>query len=144
MFVDSIDAPDDRTAEDLLAEYRDDLGDIVVDVGVEAAADRAGVDESDLRSLVRGEPSDLSIGDACAIWALSDDLPDEETIRREIQDSIMLGMASAILDVDTLERELDGDLDAKTIQQKIEGRRPMSLEEYAAIALLIARENKFA
>lgn len=144
MLLDPIDAPEDRTAADLHDAYLDALADIVAEVGVEEAVRRTGLDVDLLASLAGGDRPDLSLDEACAVLSLSDSWSDADAVRFEIRDSIMLGMSSAVIDVDTLERELDGDLDAKTIQQKIEGRRPMSLLEYAAIALVIERENDYA
>ncbi|MFB6133032.1 MAG: DUF5791 family protein [Halanaeroarchaeum sp.] len=144
MLLDPIDEPEDLTAADLHDAYLDALADVVSNVGVEAAAGRTGLDAGLLASLTNGDRPDLSLDDACAILALTDSWPDADAVRFEIRDSIMLGMSSAVMDVDSLERELDGDLDARTIQQKIEGRRPMSLAEYAAVALTIERENDYA
>lgn len=144
MLLDAIDDPDGLTAAALHDDYLDALADAVTAMGVETAADRTGLDVATLEALVDGDRPSLSLEDACAILGATDEWPDAETVRLEVRDSLMLGMSSAVLDVDALERELDLDLDAKTIQQKIEGRRPMSLHEYAAIALLIERENDFA
>lgn len=144
MLLDPIDDPDGQTVADLHREYLDALGDIVDELGVDAAADRTGLSAKTLVSLVEGEEPPLTIADACAILGATDDWHDGETVELEVRDSIMLGMSSAVLDVDALERHLDLGLDAKTIQQKIEGRRSMTLEEYAAIALAIERENEFA
>jgi hypothetical protein len=144
MLLDPIDDPEGRTPADLHREYLDALGDIVGEVGVDAVADRTELSAETLVSLVAGERPSLTLADACAILGATDDWADTETVELEVRDSIMLGMSSAVLDVDALERHLDLGLDAKTIQQKIEGRRSMTLEEYAAIALVIERENEFA
>lgn len=144
MLLDPIDAPEDTTAEDLHRAYLDDLAAVVEDVGVEESADRTGISADVLAALVAEEYPDLVLDDACAIQALTDEWPTAEAVRLEVRDSIMLGMSSAVLDVDGLERELGGDLDAKTIQQMIEGRRPLPLATYAAIALVVERENDYA
>lgn len=144
MLLDPIDAPDETTAEALHLAYLDHLAAIVADVGVDEAADRTDCSVDVLGALVSGEHPDLTLGDAAAILALTDDWPDADVVMLEVRDSIMLGMSSAVLDVDGLERELDDDLDAKTIQQMIEGRRPFPLETYAAIALVVERENDYA
>jgi len=143
MLVDPIDAPDDRTADDLRREYEADLAAVVESVGVEAAAEETGISAATLSDLVDGADPDLSLDDACAIVALTEEWPDAETVRLEVRDRIMLGMSSAILDVDALEREADLGLEARDIQAKIEGRQPMSLAEYATVVLVIERENEF-
>ncbi|MGM0397358.1 MAG: DUF5791 family protein [Halobacteriota archaeon] len=144
MLLDPIDAPEETTAEDLHLAYLEELAAVVSDVGVDEAADRTEIPADVLTALVSGEHPDLVLDDAAAILALTDEWPDADVVMLEIRDSIMLGMSSAVLDVDALERELDDGLDAKTIQQMIEGRRPMPLAEYAAIALTIERENDYA
>lgn len=144
MLLDPIDDPDGLTPADLHREYLDALGDIVDELGVDAVADRTGLPEETLVSLVDGEHPPLTLADACAILGATDDWADAETVKLEVRDSIMLGMSSAVLDLEALERILDLGLDAKTIQQKIEGRRSMTLEEYAAIVLGIERENEFS
>ncbi|UWG47231.1 putative transcriptional regulator, contains HTHdomain [Halanaeroarchaeum sp. HSR-CO] len=144
MLLDPIDAPAETTAEDLHLAYLEELAAVVSDVGVDEAADRTGIPADTLAALVAGEQPQLVLDDAAAILALTDDWPDADVVMLEIRDSIMLGMSSAVLDVDALERALDDGLDAKTIQQMIEGRRPLPLATYAAIALTIRRENDYA
>jgi len=144
MLLDPIADPEGVTAADLYDEYLDALAAEVASMGVETAVERTGLDADALESLVDGDRPALFLDDACAILGATADWPDAETVKLEVRDSLMLGMSSAILDVDGLERELDLDLDAKMLQQKIEGRRPMTLREYAAVALVIERENDFA
>lgn len=143
MLLDPIDAPDERTTEDLLADYRDALADVVAATGVETAADATGVQLPTLEALVAGDDPALTLDDACAILALTDDWPDADAVRLEVRDHLMLGMSSAIMDVDALERALDGEMTAKEIQAKIEGRHEMSLSEYAAVVLVVEREKEF-
>ena len=144
MLLDPIADPEGVTAADLYDEYLDALAAEVASMGVETAVERTGLDADALESLVDGDRPALSLDDACTILGATADWPDAESVKLEVRDSLMLGMSSAILDVDGLERELDLDLDAKMLQQKIEGRRPMTLREYAAVALVIERENDFA
>jgi len=42
-------------------------------------------------------------------------------------------MTTDVLDVEAVESVIDGALDAREIQQKIEGRLPMNLDELATI-----------
>jgi hypothetical protein len=53
-----------------------------------------------------------------------------------------MGMTTAVLDVDTIGAEIDADLDGKQIQQKIEGRAPMTLDEYALLHHFIASRQR--
>ncbi|MFB6069604.1 MAG: DUF5791 family protein [Halanaeroarchaeum sp.] len=143
MLVDPIDAPEERTADDLRREYAEALADVVRSVGVETAAAESAVARETLERLADGDTPEMTLQDACEILALSEDWSDPDAVRLEVRDYLMLGMSSAVLDVDALERLLDGGLTAKEIQAKLEGRQPMSLAEYASVALAIEREKDF-
>jgi len=56
----------------------------------------------------------------------------------EVRDALLLGMSAAMLDVDRVAAEVDGDVDPKEIQGMIEGRHPMTLVEYARLRHHIA------
>lgn len=144
MLVDPIEAPDDRSVADVHQSFLEGLADVVESAGLETAADRTGIERDRLQSLLEGADPEFTLQESSEILALSDEWPDADAVRMEIRDHLMLRMSSAILDVDGLEREIDAALDAKAIQAKIEGRRPMTLQEYADIVLTIARENDFA
>lgn len=143
MRVDEIADPDAVSPADVLAEYESTLATIIDSTGVEAAAAAADVDESTLESLGDGEQLDLTVEQAAHILALSEDYPDAETIVLEIRDSVMLGMSTAVMDVDAMEAKLPIDMSARDIQQKIEGRQDMTLAEYAHFAHHIASENPY-
>ena len=119
------------TPETLRDRYERELAGIVEGVGVEAAAAETGIEERRLEALVEGESPDLTTDDAAAILALSEAEPTAEIAEAEMQDRLLMGMTTAVLDVDTLAANLDLDLDGKEVQQKVEGRAPMSLAEYA-------------
>lgn len=143
MLVDEIADPDAVTPAEVRAEYEAVLAAIVEEVGVETAATETELDVETLEALVAGNQPDLSMADVTAILALSPENPDAETLTLEIRDSVMLGMSSAVMDVDALEAGLPLDIEARDIQQKIEGRQRMTLEEYAHIAHHIASENPY-
>ncbi|MFC4436785.1 MULTISPECIES: DUF5791 family protein [Natrialbaceae] len=126
-----------ETPADLRAEYESDLASIVGRHGVETAAERTSVDRETLEA-VRDEASPaLSLEAAAEIQALEEDEPDAETIVTMACEHLLLGMSSAVLDVDSVESYLEIDLDAKEVQQKIERRAPMSLEEYVHVQHVI-------
>ncbi|GAB3675677.1 DUF5791 family protein [Halopiger thermotolerans] len=124
--------------DDLLAEYRDDLAAAVEDYGPDAAAADADVDREAIDRLLEGELPDLSLEEAARLQALDDRAPDAETIVDMGCEHLLLGMSTAVLDVDALETELAIEMDAKEIQQKIEQRAPMSFAEYVHIQYAIA------
>ncbi|MFC4246748.1 DUF5791 family protein [Natribaculum luteum] len=127
----------DSPAE-LRAEYEDDLAEIVDRVGLETAADATDVDREALEALVDGDSPALSLEDAAQVQALSDGEPDAETIVEMAGEHLLLGMSTAVLDVETVASELELELDPKEIQQKIERRAPMSFEEYVHVQYVIA------
>jgi hypothetical protein len=143
MLADEIADPEDVTPAELRAEYEDALARVVEREGVETAAAESGVEAERLDALVAGESPEVTVEEAAALLALSEEWPDAEGIVLEVRDNLMLQMSSAVMDVDSLAAGLDGDLDPKEIQQKIEGRQPMTLAEYARIYRHIASENPY-
>ncbi|MFC7044897.1 DUF5791 family protein [Halobacteriaceae archaeon GCM10025711] len=138
MLYEEIADPEAVTPERLRVQYERELADVVDAVGVEAAASEADVDRSRLDSLLAGESVSFTVAEAARLLALAPDYPDGDVIMHELRDHVMLQMSSAVLDVDALESGLNGDLNAREIQQKIEGRREMTLAEYARIHHYIA------
>ncbi len=113
--------------------YDEVLAATIESVGVEAVSTQTDLSRSTLDALCDGESPDLSLSDAAAILALDESRPDAATIEAEARDILLMGMTTAVLDVEALASEIDGELEPKPIQQKIEGRLPMSLDEYALI-----------
>ena len=143
MLADEIADPEDVTPVEVRVEYEEALAAIVEREGVEDAAAASGVDAERLDALLAGESPELTVEEAAALLALSEEWPDAEGIVLEVRDNLMLQMSSAVMDVDSLAAGLDVDLDPKEIQQKIEGRQPMTLDEYARIHRHIASENPY-
>lgn len=122
----------------LRSEYEADLREILEGRNVEAAAEETGIDVDRLSSLRAGDSPRLSLEEAAAIQSLPADEPDAETIATMAGEHLLLGMTTAVLDVEALASELEFDLDPTEIQQKIERRAPMSLEEYVHVQYVIA------
>lgn len=123
-------AADDPAA--LLADYRSVLAETIGRVGVERVAERSDLPVETIERVESGE-GELTLTEAAAILATDEERPDAEAIAAEARDVLLLGMTTAVVDVDTLASELDGEMEPKEIQQKVEGRSPMTLEEYARI-----------
>ncbi|WP_049895346.1 DUF5791 family protein [Halopiger xanaduensis] len=124
--------------DELLAEYRNDLAAAVEDYGPEAAANDTDVDREAIDQLLEGDLPDLSLEEAAQLQALDERAPDAATIVDIGCEHLLLGMSTAVLDVDALETELAIEMDAKEIQQKIEQRAPMTFGEYVHIQYAIA------
>lgn len=143
MLVDEIADPDAVSPAEVRAEYEATLTAIVEDVGVETAAAETSIPVETLERLAAGGDPELTVEQAADLLALSDAYPDADSFILEIRDSVMLGMSTAVMDVDAMEAGLPLDLEARDIQQKIEGRQSMTLAEYAHIAHYIASENPY-
>ncbi|MWV38893.1 DUF5791 family protein [Natrialba sp. INN-245] len=122
---------------ELRAEYEGDLEAVVETHGLDTVATETGLDRDVVDALVAGDAPDLSLEDAAEIQSLAEGAPDPETIVTMACEHLLLGMSTAVLDVDAVESELEIDLDPKEIQQKIERRAPMSLEEFVHIQYVI-------
>lgn len=121
---------------ELEAAYADLLADALA--SVEDGAADLDLEPDRLAAVREGEVGDLSLSEAAAILALDPDRPDPSAIAAEARDILLMGMTTAVLDVETLASAVDGALEPKEIQQKIEGRYPMDLAEYALLHHTIA------
>jgi hypothetical protein len=127
----------DGDREALRAAYDDLLATVISEVGVETVAERSGVDEQTLVALRDGEHPELTLEAATAVLAAHPDRPDAETLDAEARDILLMGMSAAVLDVEALASGIDDALDPKEIQQKVEGRFEMTLDEYAMLHAFI-------
>ena len=126
---------------DLRAEYLETLAESVETVGTETATDETGIDSDTVETLTDGGLPGLTLEEAAQLLALREGEPDAETIVVEACEHLLLGMSTAVLDVETLAAEVDIDLDPKEIQQKIERRSPMDFEEYVHLQHAIAERS---
>ena len=122
-----------QSPEALHEAYLARLRGTVAAVGVETVSDRSGVDRDVVASLATGGAPELTLEAAAAILAADPDLPDGETLAAEARDILLMGMTTAVVDVDAVAAGVDLDVGPKTIQQKVEGRHPITLAEYAHV-----------
>lgn len=123
----------ERTPEELRSRYESLLAETIDRVGVETVTDETAVDRETVEALVAGESPAVTVEEAAAILALDDERPPADAVAAEARDILLLGMTTAVLDVETLAAGVDGALEPKEIQQKVEGRFPMTLAEYATL-----------
>jgi len=144
MLYDEVEDPAGTSPDQLRAEYVAELAAVVDSQGVDAVADESGVDRETVAAIAADDADGTAIqlSDAAAILAVDSDAPGAEDVLLETRDHLLMGMTTAVLDVDTMAAEIDADLDAKQIQQKIEGRSPMTLGEYATLQHFIASRQR--
>lgn len=138
MFHEEITEPTGGSLSDLRREYAEDLAGAVEAVGIDAAVDRTGLDRETVAAAAEGDVWGLSLPEAAAVAALADGIADADTVAEMACDHLLLGMSTAVLDVDTVAGNVEVDVTPKEVQQKLERRVPMSFEEYVAIRHFIA------
>jgi len=123
----------DQSPDALLAAYGSVLAETVESVGADAVAEATGLDSDTVEAVAAGEVAELALEDATAVLATDPDRPDAGSLQAEAQDILLMGMTTAVMDVESLASGIDSQLEPKEIQQKIEGRYPMTLREYALL-----------
>jgi len=123
----------ERTPAELQRSYENRLVAVVEDVGVDRVVEETDLDRETVQALLDGVSPDIELTDAAAIIALDEDAPPADAVEAEARDILLMGMTTAVLDVETLSSGVDGRLEPKEIQQKIEGRFPMTVAEYALL-----------
>jgi hypothetical protein len=142
MLYDAVDDPGSCTVDELRAAYEDELRSVVDRLGVSTVADESGVDEARLATLRSGESVDLTLSEAAAVLAAADETRTADDVGLEVRDHLLMGMTTAVLDVDTIASSVDLDFDGKEVQQALEGRMPMTLAELAALHQYIAERKR--
>ncbi|WP_335999882.1 DUF5791 family protein [Halorientalis halophila] len=133
MLRDAFENPGERDPEELLAAYESVLAETIEEQGVGTVAEETGVDEGTLQALVDGDSPEVTLEEAAAILATDPDRPDADFLEADARDVLLMGMSSAVLDVEAIQSGIDSRLEAKEIQQKVEGRHPMTIDEYALL-----------
>lgn len=133
-------AAGESTPTALHEAYLDRLRETVETVGAETVGKRSGVDDEVILGLAEGEAPELTLEAAAAIIAADPEMPPGESIAAEARDILLMGMTTAVVDVDALAAGLDIDRDPKELQQKVEGRYPVTLAEYAHIHAFLERQ----
>jgi hypothetical protein len=123
----------EQSPDELLDAYESVLARTVETVGVDAVVSATELDTETVEAVGAGDAAELTLEEAAAILATDPDRPDADAIQAEAQDILLLGMTTAVLDVESLSSGIDVELEPKEIQQKIEGRFPITLSEYARL-----------
>lgn len=139
MLQELVERPGERSGEELHEAYLAALREVLDAVGVESAADTSGVDDGRLAALADGDDVELTLEEAAGILAADEGAP-ADALAAEARDHLLMGMTTAVLDVDTIAANLKG-MEATGIQQRIEGRTEMTLAEFAAVHAVIAERS---
>lgn len=83
-------------------------------------------------AIADGTVPTLTVEEAVSVIALVHDR-DAAAIEAELRDHLLLGMTTAVLDVDTIGGAIDTDLTGQEVQQALEGRTSMTLAQLAEI-----------
>lgn len=132
--------PADHGARSLRDAYERSLRDAIETTGVPETVEATGLDRETVEAIAADGSDGITLTEAAAILATVDDR-DADALAADARDRLLLSMSNAVMDVDALARRLDGDLLAKELQAKIEGRHPMTLAEYANVQAAIAGES---
>lgn len=133
MFHEVVDNPAERTPKELREQFETELVAVIESRGVTDVAETSGVDEATLRALLDGDSVELTLEEGAAILAVLEENPDADTIAMLSRDTLLMGMTTAVLDVEAIESGIGGRLEAREIQSKVEGRFPMTLAEFALL-----------
>ena len=141
-------ADDSLTADSLLAAFearlREAIGGDDPDRGDDdygRIVEETGLDATEVATVADGEVASLSVETGAAVLATTVER-DAETIVAELRDHLLMGMTTAVLDVDTIAAEIDVDLTGQEVQQALEGRTAMTLEQLAAVLAVIERRKR--
>jgi hypothetical protein len=132
----------DETPDSLRAAYDETLAATIEAVGIDEVHEQTGIDTDVLEAVGAGESPDLTLAEAASILAAEQDRPTADTLATEARDILLMGMSMAVLDVEAVAAGIDDAMDPKEIQQKIEGRYPITLEEYALLHQYIEGEKR--
>ncbi|MFC6975584.1 DUF5791 family protein [Halomicroarcula sp. GCM10025709] len=132
----------EQSSAALLAAYESLLTATIETAGVDAVAAQTGLDRDVIEAIADGEAADVTLADAAAVLAIDPDRPDAGAIEAEARDILLMGMTTAVMDVESLASGIDSELDPKEIQQKIEGRYPVTLAEYARLHQYIESQQQ--
>lgn len=137
MLHDAAEAADERSLAAFRAAYFAEIAGVVADLGVDTVLGGTGLDRATVAAIEEGERPELTIEEAAEVLSLADGAPDAEAIAWEARDHVLMGMATAVVDVDTIAREIEADLDGKEVQQAVEGRLPTTLAQFAEIQAFV-------
>lgn len=128
----------ETSLEALLERYRAAVIEVVESDNT--LATETGLDESTIESARSADAEAVSLEVAAVILGQAEGMG-PETAKATVRDHLLLAMSGAVMDVEALARAVDADLEPGEVQAKVEGRLPMTLDEYARLHHTIARQR---
>ncbi|WP_251329913.1 DUF5791 family protein [Haloplanus pelagicus] len=141
MLHEAVDEPEALSPQQLRDAYEAELRAVIDARGIETVATTANLPTETVAALAGGESPSVTLSEAAAILAVDFDGRDADGIVQEVRDYLLMGMTTGVLDVDTIASNVDIGLSGQEIQQAIEGRARMTLDELAAIQSYVAGRN---
>jgi len=132
--------PDETSLADLLGRYREAVVEAASDIDPSTLAGESGLDEASIEASTSEPIEGISIEVAAVILGKAEGMP-PDTARATVRDHLLLAMSGAVMDVEALARAVETDVEPGEVQAKVEGRLPMTLEEYARLLHAIARQG---
>jgi hypothetical protein len=132
MFHEAVETPGDYSPEALHEVYEMMMTEAVETVGADTAVAESGVDRSVVEELLAGESPELTLEQGAALVAVDSEESADDVVYLA-RDALLMGMTTAVLDVESLAAGIDGEMDGREIQAKVEGRFPISLREFARL-----------
>ncbi|QGX94696.1 hypothetical protein EI982_07755 [Haloplanus rallus] len=133
MLHEAVDEPETLSPQQLREAYDAELRAVIDAQGIERVATAADLPTESVAALASGESPSMTLSEAAAILAVDSEGRDADVIVQEVRDYLLMGMTTGVLDVDTIASNVDLDLSGQEIQQAIEGRIRMTLDELASI-----------
>ncbi|VTT86995.1 Vng0266h [Halorubrum sp. DM2] len=133
---------DEPAAADLLDAFEAMVTEAAASVEVDRLVDEIGLTEADATAARDGGVGGMAVEDAAAVLAAADAARNADAMVAEVRDHLLMGMATAVLDVDAIAAKIDADLTGQEVQQALEGRAPMTLGQLAEILAVIERRKR--
>jgi len=132
---------DEPAAADLLDAFGAMVAEAAASVDDGRLVGETGLTEAAATAARDGDVSEMTLADAATVLAATDGDRDADAMVAEVRDHLLMGMATAVLDVDALAAKIDADLTGQEVQQALEGRTPMTLGQLAEILAVVERRK---
>jgi hypothetical protein len=93
-------------------------------------------DPATIEAIDDDDAASLTVEEAAAVLAAAGGR-EADVLVAELRDHLLMGMATAVIDVDTIAASIDADLTGQEVQQVLEGRAAMTLDQLAEVMAVI-------